>query len=83
MIITEGEKCADAAARLLPDMVSITWCGGTAQWQKANWKPVTKRHVILWPDNDAAGRACMLGGWHGSNGSLTWKPGLIETLLGQ
>ena len=81
MIITEGEKCADAAAELLPDMVSITWCGGTAQWQKANWNPVAKyqRNVILWPDNDEPGRACMLGSWqHG-----VWKPGLIETLLAE
>ena len=81
VIITEGEKCADAAAALLPDMVSITWCGGTSAVGKANWNPVAKyqRNVILWPDNDEPGRACMLGSWqHG-----IWKPGLIETLLAE
>jgi putative DNA primase/helicase len=59
VLITEGEKAADAAAELLPDHVAIAWCGGTAGVNHADWSPIAGRAVVLWPDNDDVGRQCM------------------------
>jgi hypothetical protein len=56
VIVTEGEKTADAAAALFPDMVAITWPGGALAVAKADWQPLRGRHVVVWPDADDAGR---------------------------
>jgi putative DNA primase/helicase len=55
VIITEGEKAADAAAKLLPEAVCTTWAGGCKAWDKTDWQPLQGRRVILWPDNDSEG----------------------------
>lgn len=55
VLIVEGEKAADAARQLLPDVVSITWMGGTAATLKADWSPLKDRRVIIWPDHDQPG----------------------------
>ncbi|WP_444926942.1 DUF927 domain-containing protein [Microbulbifer sp. TRSA002] len=60
VLLTEGEKAADAAASLLPGYVSMTWPGGSKALGKADFKPLHGREVLLWPDNDAAGKDCML-----------------------
>lgn len=53
VLITEGEKCAEAAHRLdLPGFVSTTWHGGCTGWEKADWTPIGARRVIIWPDQD-------------------------------
>jgi putative DNA primase/helicase len=59
VLITEGEKSADAAAPLFPDHVCIAWCGGTNNTHTADWSPLSGRTVTLWPDNDDPGRQCM------------------------
>ena len=59
VLITEGEKAADAAALLFPDLVVISWCGGSNALQTVDWAPLAQRPVILWPDADAAGREAM------------------------
>lgn len=59
VLITEGEKSADAAAPLFPDHICITWCGGTAGINHSDWSPLANRTVTLWPDNDDPGRQCM------------------------
>jgi hypothetical protein len=55
-LVVEGEKTADAAAALFPDMVAITWPGGALAVNKADWSPLRGRRVIIWPDADGPGR---------------------------
>jgi putative DNA primase/helicase len=59
VLITEGEKSADAAAPLFPNHVCIAWCGGVAGVQHTDWSPLSARTVTIWPDNDDPGRQCM------------------------
>ncbi len=54
VIITEGEKCADAIARL--GYVSTTTFGGANAAHKTDLSALKGRDVILWPDKDDAGR---------------------------
>ena len=55
VLIAEGEKAADAAAVLLPDMVAVTSPNGSKSGAKADWSPLRGRRVIIWPDADTAG----------------------------
>ncbi len=55
VLIVEGEKSADAAAKRFPDHVIITSPGGSKAARKADWSPVAGRQVIIWPDADDAG----------------------------
>ncbi|EOF7609753.1 DUF927 domain-containing protein [Pseudomonas aeruginosa] len=59
VVLCEGEKSADAAGKLLPTHVATCWPNGTNSWQKADFAPLIGRDVLLWPDNDAPGLACM------------------------
>ena len=59
LLITEGEKAADAAARHLPDHAVITWPSGCKALNHADWSPLTGRDVVLWPDADDVGRQAM------------------------
>lgn len=59
VLITEGEKAADAAAKLLTDYAVCTWSSGCKAFFKTNWHPLSGRTVILWPDADAPGREAM------------------------
>ena len=60
VLIVEGEKAADAAARLFPTAVVTTWPSGCKAINKADWSPLAGRHLTLWPDHDAVGEAAML-----------------------
>jgi hypothetical protein len=53
VLLVEGEKCADAGAEHLPDLVCMTWPGGSKAVEKTNWQPLAGRKVIIWPDCDA------------------------------
>jgi putative DNA primase/helicase len=55
VLITEGEKAADAATRLLPSVVVVTSPNGSKSASKADWSPLRGRQVTIWPDADAAG----------------------------
>ncbi|GAB1393336.1 hypothetical protein MASR1M60_14990 [Rhodocyclaceae bacterium] len=55
----EGEKSADAGRELLPDYVSFAWPNGSGGADKADFSPLAGCDVLLWPDNDAAGRKAM------------------------
>lgn len=55
VLVVEGEKCADAAQALLPRLVVTTWQGGGKAAGKSNWKPVSGRDVLIWPDADPEG----------------------------
>jgi putative DNA primase/helicase len=59
VLITEGEKTAIAAERLLPSYVSITWSSGCKSINKNDWSPIKGKSITLWPDADDAGRQAM------------------------
>ena len=59
VLITEGEKAADAAATLFPDHAIATWPSGCKATDRADWSPLRGRAVILWPDADDVGREAM------------------------
>lgn len=50
--ITEGELCADHLCKL--GLVATT-SGGAESAASADWSPLAKRKIIIWPDNDEAG----------------------------
>lgn len=56
ILIVEGEKTAEAAQRLIPAVVAITWPGGCKAIAKADLTPLEGRRVAIWPDNDKPGR---------------------------
>lgn len=55
VLVCEGEKAAEAAGKLLPDLVAVTSPGGSKAAAKADWGPLHDRQVILWPDHDEPG----------------------------
>ena len=58
-VLVEGEKAADAAQRLFPDYVAMSWMGGANADADADLSPLVSRDVILWPDADQPGYAVM------------------------
>jgi hypothetical protein len=56
VLVVEGEKTCDAARRLVPECVAVTWSGGSKAVSKVDWSPLKGRRVIIWPDNDQPGR---------------------------
>jgi len=60
VVIVEGEKAADAVNRRdLAGLLAVTWPGGSAAVERADWTPLAGRHVVAWPDADDPGRAAM------------------------
>ena len=57
VLVVEGEKTADRAARMFPDLVTVTSQGGSDAADNADWTPLKSRTVVIWPDQDAAGRS--------------------------
>lgn len=65
IVLTEGEKAADAVAAL--GVVATTWAGGTGAvggderttWNAQFAEHFRGAHLALWPDNDDVGRAAM------------------------
>ncbi|MEP3246238.1 MAG: hypothetical protein ABJN40_05485 [Sneathiella sp.] len=55
ILLVEGEKAADAAARLLPEFTALTWPGGSHGLNKADFGFLTREKVVIWPDADKAG----------------------------
>ncbi len=62
LLIVEGEKTADAAAKLFPAACVTTWMGGCKNVSKADWSPVTnwKGPLVVWPDNDDEGQSAAI-----------------------
>ena len=52
VLIVEGEKTADAAQRLLPDFIVMSWPGGCKAVGYADWSPLEGESVLIWPDYD-------------------------------
>jgi uncharacterized protein (DUF927 family) len=57
VLVTEGEKSADAAGELLPGFVAMTSPNGAKSAAAAAWGPLAGRRVLIWPDADAQGAA--------------------------
>ena len=58
VLLVEGCKTAAAAQKIFPDMVAMTWRGGSDGCKKAtqvDWTPLTGRDVVIWPDADEPG----------------------------
>lgn len=55
IIVVEGEKAADAAARIFPKSVATTSQGGSKAASKADWPQLAGRQVLIWPDADKPG----------------------------
>ncbi len=55
VLLVEGEKAADAAQKLFPDLVVMSWVGGSAGVHKVDLAPIQNKTIIMWPDNDEAG----------------------------
>ena len=56
IVICEGEKAADAAVRFFPDSVTTTTAHGSKSPHRADFTPLEGRSILVWPDNDAAGK---------------------------
>jgi hypothetical protein len=54
IIVTEGEKCADAARRV--GLAAVTSAHGCGSAHKTDWRPLAGREIIILPDNDKGGR---------------------------
>lgn len=55
VLVVEGEKATDAAQRIFPEFVVVTWSGGTKSIENTDWSPILRRHVVIWGDHDAPG----------------------------
>jgi putative DNA primase/helicase len=78
VIIVEGEKAADAGRQLLPNMVVITWPGGSKAFHRADWEILKgRKKAVLVPDADEPGRAAMDGA---TDDYGVWKPGIAQLI---
>lgn len=55
ILIVEGEKTAEAAQILFPEMVVMTWQGGVGAVHHSDWTVLKNRSVVIWADHDTAG----------------------------
>lgn len=55
VLVAEGEKSADAAAKRFPDQVVVTSPGGCKAAGLADWSPLAGREVVIWRDADEPG----------------------------
>ena len=59
VVVTEGEKACEAAAKYFPTLACTTWSGGCKGHGKTDFSPLKDRKIFLWPDADDEGRAAM------------------------
>jgi hypothetical protein len=79
VLVCEGEKAADAAAQLFPDMVATTPMHGAKSPHLSDWGPCAGRTVVISPDADEAGHqfgdaACALARTAGAAQVLCLEP---------
>jgi hypothetical protein len=56
VVLVEGEKCAKALSQY-GIAATTAMNGSNAPVEKTDWSPLQGKDVIVWPDNDDAGRA--------------------------
>lgn len=65
VVIVEGEKCVDWFYQKYSEhakaYIVVSWSSGCGAVSKADWSPLKDQRVIIWADNDAAGRKAR--GW--------------------
>ncbi len=59
VVVVEGEKAADAAAKIFTKADVVSWVGGANSISEGNWDLIKGRKIILWPDNDEPGKKAM------------------------
>lgn len=59
VLLVEGELKAEIAQAILPDYFVTTWPGGAQAFTSCDLKPLLKKVITCWPDNDAPGRKAM------------------------
>jgi hypothetical protein len=57
VLVVEGEKTAQAAEQVFPEMVAVT-SGSADSAAGADWNALAARDVTIWPDADDAGQGC-------------------------
>lgn len=56
VLIVEGEKSVDGAARYVPEgWLVTTWQGGSNSVQQTDWSLLQGHRCVIWPDNDTPG----------------------------
>jgi hypothetical protein len=55
VLITEGARKADAAAKLFPDFVATAMLFGAEAPAKSDCAPLARCDCVIWPDHDAPG----------------------------
>jgi uncharacterized protein (DUF927 family) len=55
VVVCEGEKSADAATTIFPERVATCSPNGSGSANKADWSPLSNKHVLIWPDADGPG----------------------------
>ncbi|RFC31932.1 MAG: Uncharcterized protein, DUF927 family [Candidatus Nitrotoga sp. MKT] len=55
VMVCEGEKATDAAARLFPDKVAVSSMNGAKSPEKSDWSSLCGRAVFIWGDFDEPG----------------------------
>ena len=55
VIVTEGEKCALAVLEAWPHRNVTTYAGGTQNWQRSDFSPISGWEVTVLADGDEAG----------------------------
>lgn len=76
VILCEGEKKADAVMRLLPDVVGMSWSGGSKAIKFTSWEPLRGRQVLIWRDADEPGLQASDGSTDPKSGAYT--PGVAD-----
>lgn len=65
VLIVEGEKCADAANRVMRAagrrVVAVSWMGGGKAIKHTQWGAIKGRSVIIWPDAGEIGHQNIFG----------------------
>ena len=60
VVLVEGEKAAEALASYQPpNHTAAYWVGGTGSVTQADYSPLARRDIVLWPDHHKAGREAM------------------------
>lgn len=56
VLLVEGEKCADAANKVMREagrnVVAVSWMGGGKSTGRTYWKSLAGRSIVIWPDAD-------------------------------
>lgn len=55
-LVVEGEKTCDAARKIFPTTCVVTWPGGAEGVKSADWEPLKRRKIVIWPDADVPGQ---------------------------